>query len=404
MLLTRPKLETFETRSDAEILAILDGNGEYTDSGAVLTTQRALQQATVMACVRVLAETIAQLPIMVQTRERSSNQWTMAPDHDALDVLMRPNDWQTCHELLSHIVIWSELRGNSYLYKTSDGRNIVRRLIPLQSDDVGVQVSTTYNIQYKVNAGSIKGDSYSSDTIFHLRNLGIDGYRGLSTISMAKNTIGLALSMEQHGSKLFKNNATPGLIITAPSATPEQIEALQRKIDDKYAGSSNAHRTMILKGDMKADRLSMTNQDAQFLENQHMSKQEIAALFGVPLFILNDTQKSTTWGTGLEQQLRAFKTLSLGPRLNRIVQTFRRELLGRNSQTNTRFVFDTDALTLGDFKDRMEGYRAGIESGVLNPNEAREVEGRNPREGGEEYRRPLNIGIEGEDPIDGGDI
>ena len=210
--------------------------------------------------------------------------------------------------------------------------------------------------------------------------------------------MGLALSTEQHGNKLFSNGATPGMVITAPTATQDQIEALQRKIDDKYAGSMNAFRTMILRGDMKLSPLSMTNDDAQYLETRQFSKQEIASIFGVPLFILNDTQNSTTWGTGLEQQLRAFKTISLGPRMNRIVQTLRRELVSRQSYSRTRFIFDTDALTLGDFKDRMEGYRAGIESGVLSPDEAREIEGRNPRDGGDSFRKPLNIGIEGEEP------
>jgi len=147
----------------------------------------------------------------------------------------------------------------------------------------------------------------------------------------------------------------------------------------------------------------MTQDDAQFLETRHFTKQEIASSFGVPLFMLNDVQKSTTWGTGLEQQLRAFLTLSLQPRMNRITQTLRRELISQQSRKKTRFVFDTDSLTLGDFKDRMDGYRAGIESGVMTPNDAREIEGRNPRDGGDDYRKPLNIGIEGEpDAIESG--
>ncbi|MBT8123898.1 MAG: phage portal protein [Gammaproteobacteria bacterium] len=392
MLLTgRPRQET---RSTAEVLSILDGQGEYNDSGTLITTQRALQQATVWSCVRILAETISSLPVKVQRRQ--SGQWVDTLDHPANRLLTQPNDWQTNHEYLSFLVIWSELRGNSYYLKTKDARGDTKKMFPIQSDDVTVSFSDNFSLTYKIQDGKQRG-TFGADEIFHLRNLGNDGYMGLSTISIMRNTIGMALSTEQHGNKLFKNGAQPGLVVTAPSATAEQIEALQRKIDDKYAGSTNAYRTMILRGDMSVDTLSMTQSDAQYLETRHFTKQEIAAAFGVPLFVLNDTQKSTTWGTGLEQQLRAFKTLSLQPRLNRIVQTFQRELLGRNERNNTRFVFDTDALTLGDFRDRMDGYRSGIESGVLNPNEAREIEGRNPRDGGDEYRKPMNIGIEGDE-------
>lgn len=399
MLLTwaRPRQEG--TRSTAEVLAILDGNGEYTDSGSLLTTNRALQQATVWSCVRILSETIASLPIKVQRRE--NGQWMDTLEHPANNLLTQPNEWQTGHEYISHLVLWSELRGNAYYYKTKDARGDIRRMYPVQSDDVQIDFTDSYRLSYKVRSGKMQG-TFAPDDMFHLRNLGSDGYMGMSTISMMKNTIGMALSTEQHGNKLFKNGAQPGLIITAPSATQEQIAALQRKIDDKYAGSTNAYRTMILRGDMKAEPLSMTQSDAQYLETRHFTKQEIASAFGVPLFVLNDTQKSTTWGAGLEQQLRAFKTLSLAPRLNRLTQTFKRELLGRNERSITRFIFDTDVLGLADFKDRMEGYRAGIESGVLSPNEAREVEGRNPRDGGDEYRKPLNIGIEGE-PEEAGD-
>ncbi|RLB67687.1 MAG: hypothetical protein DRH08_03050 [Deltaproteobacteria bacterium] len=136
--------------------------------------------------------------------------------------------------------------------------------------------------------------------------------------------------------------------------------------------------------------------DAQYIESRKMQKQEIASLFGVPLFLLNDTEKTTTWGTGLEQMSRSFIRFSLSPRLNRLGQTLVRELIPENDRQNTRVLFDTDQFTLGEFKDRMDGYRSGIETGVLNPNECREVEGRNPREGGEDYRQPANIDIEGE--------
>lgn len=387
MLLTIPRRRG-ETRSDAEILAILDGQGSYSDSGTLVTTSTALQQATVWACVRILSEVIGQLPVMVQTRN-DSGQW-VGTEHDVLQLIYEPNGWQSSHEFFAHLVMWGELRGNGYYTKFTNAQGNITRLVPLQADNVTPKDAPGFDLIYSVSNSKVRSGTYSSDEILHYRNFGGDGYCGLSTIEYMRQSVGLAISTEQHGARLFKHGAQPGLVLTVPSATDEQVTALQKKIDDKYTGSLRSHKTMILRGDMSVTKIGMTQNDAQFLETRRFSKQEIASIFGVPLFMLNDVQQSTTWGTGLEQQLRAFKTLSLGPRLSRLSKTLARELLERNSRRTTRFVFDTDELTLGDFKDRMEGYRAAIESGVLSPNEAREVEGRNPREGGDEFRIPLN--------------
>ena len=395
MLLTTTRQIKSEGRTSAEILAILDGKLEITDSGEFVGVDTAMQQATVWACVRIIAEVIAQLPVTSQTRN-ANGTWSNV-EHDSLRLLQQPNEWQTAHEFISHLQTWAELTGNAYYFKGRDGSGNIRRMLPLVADDVEPQQGNNFALTYRITQGRIIGEDFSTEQVFHLRNFGNDGYVGLSTISNLKNAIGLAIGTEKHGSRLFKHGAQPGLLMKVPSGTDEQITALQKKIKDEYAGAANAHKTMVVQGDIDVTKLAMTQTDAQFLETRHFSKQEIASAFGVPLFVLNDTQKSTTWGTGLEQQLRAFKTLSLQPRLTRLQQTLARELLGPKERFRTRYVFDTDAITLGDFKDRMEGYRAGIESGVMSPNEAREIEGRNPREGGQDFRKPLNIGIEGED-------
>lgn len=362
----------------------------------MVTTDSALQQATVWACVRVISEVLAQLPVKIQTKNESG-QWVDS-EHDALRLVHEPNEWQSKHEFISHLTSWAELQGNGYYFKSRDSRGGVRELIPLQADGVEPKhQKTVFRLRYKVSGDNRIEGEFNADRILHMRNFGTDGWVGLSTIANLRNCIGLALQTEEHGARLFKQGAQPGLAIKAPSATQEQIERLQQKLADKYEGAVNAHKTMVLQGDMSLEKIGMTNEDAQFLETRHFSKQEIASAFGVPLFILNDTKNSTTWGTGLEQQLRAFKTLSLGPRIKRLGSTLDRELLMPDERATTRFAFDLDELDMADFKDRMEGYRSGIEAGVLNPNEARDIEGRNPREGGDKYRKPMNTGIEGED-------
>lgn len=401
MLLTKRKEIRAESRSTAEILSILDGNASYSDSGVAVSTRSAMQQATVYACVKLVSEVIAQLPIVVQTKN-DSGQWVNS-DHDMLGVLAAPNDWQTQMEFISHLVVWGELRGNGYYFKARDREGVVSRLYPLVGDDVTPEKASLSSMSYRVTqSADIKAGIYSPEAIYHYRNFGSEGYVGYSTIGNMRNAIGLALGTEKHGSMMFRQGAHPGLVLNVPQADPDQLKALQKKLHDKHSGVENAYRAMVLKGDIKVQSVAIKNTDAQFLETRHFEKQEIASVFGVPLFLLNDTKNSTTWGTGLEQQLRAFKTVSLQPRLTRLGQTTVRELVPRAEQPKTRMIFDTDMLTLGDFKDRMEGYRSGIESGVLNPDECREVEGRNPRPGGDKFRIPANTNVEGEEPDAGG--
>ena len=395
MLLTRTSRPAeVKERSFDEIIALLDGNGLGSSAGVTVTTSTALQQATVWACVRIISEVVAQLPIFMQVRR--AGRWVDLDDHPALRLLAEPNQWQTPHELIAHLMVWAELRGNGYYLKATSADGRIQRLMPLQGDGIEVRQLTDWSLEYKVSGENGVRGQFGSDQILHFRNFGTSGYMGLSTIGNLRNTIGLALRTEEHGARLFSNGSQLGTVFMLPAAKAEQVEQFTEQLRQKHQGAQNAHKPFVVGGGVEVKELGMSNEDAQFLETRHFSKQEIASAFGVPLFILNDTKNSTTWGTGLEQQLRAFKTLSLQPRLDRLAQTLRRELLLPNERGRIRFVFDTDELTLGDFKDRMEGYAKGIEAGILNPNEAREIEGRNPREGGDDYRQPMNIGIEGQ--------
>lgn len=378
-----------------EIISLLDvGGAAQSHAGVRISTAIALQNATVWACVRILSEIIAQLPLYMQAKR--GDQWVDLNDHDALRLLNSPNDWCSRHDLIQHLITWSELRGNGYCFKgfTSDGR--LAALLPLQSDKVTVR-RNGWAITYTASEDNGFSGTFEPSVILHLRNISTDGYRGLSTITQLRHALGVAIRAEEHGAKLFAQGAQIGKHFSLPQATAEQVKEFRDALR-AWEGAANAHKSFVTGGDVKVESVAMTNEDAQFLQTRKLQLQMIAGAFGVPLFLLNDTEKSTTWGTGLEQMFRAFKTASLGPRLSRLTQCFQRELLKPKERDQLRFVFDTDELTMGDFKDRMEGYNKAIMSGVLNPNECREIEGRNPREGGDDYRQPSNILIEGDEP------
>ena len=371
------------TRTDEEIIEILDGNAVGTTFGR-LSPQTAMTQATVWACVRILSESIAQLPISVQ--QRNGGQWVDI-EHDALGLLAKPNEWQTQHEFISQMVSWTELQGNSYALKFQGQTGPVQRLIPLDATKVEAKQDKSWRITYEYG-----GEVLRPNRIMHLRNFGTDGYVGLSTIKNARDTIGLALAMEEHGGGVFTNGATLGTIITTPNRLDEKAHALMsRQWNAAHRGAKKAHSTTILGGDVRVETLGMNNNDSQWIDARKLSKSEIATIFGIPDFMLNSTDKSTTWGSGLEQLSRSFVRFTLQPRMSRIAQTLNHSLLADNEQQNTRFVFDTDQMTMGEFESRMTGYSTAIQAGVLNANEAREIEGRNPREGGEEYLKPMNM-------------
>lgn len=368
-----------------DIAKIIDGQVS-TFSGAVVSELTALAQSTVYSCVKILAESIASLPLALYQRNGTRSQ--IVNDHPAMNVLRRPNEWQTAHEYLSWLITNSELRGNGYSFKVRTGDGRVGRLLPIPASAVFVEQMPDWKLRYTLSTDkdNIQG-LFDSQRVMHLRNFGSDSFQGLSTIGVHREAIGLALQTERHGAVLFNNGAQVGLVFQHPGTLSDEAhKRLKESLKEEYSGARNAHKPLILEEAMKVEKVAMTAEDSQFLETRRFQKQEIAGIFGVPLFLLNDTEKNTTWGSGLEQISRAFVNFTLKPRLSRITQTFCRELLTeKEEREGYYFAFDTDEFTLGDMLSRFQAYEKGIGNGVLNPNECRAWENMNPRDGGDEY-------------------
>jgi len=386
-------------RDFLEVIEALDEQFSSSNpSGIHVTTARAIQQPTVWACARIISEIMASLPILVQTRQGGS--WKTAEQHDAQELLYEPNEWMTKHELISFLVVWSELRGNSFLFKNTVASGKVKRLLPLEGNSVTVDMSSDWKLRYQV--GSLQQSGiYDGRKIFHHRNFGVESHVGLSTIGNHRMGISVALQLQEHAASAYKNGLQTSKWVSGNKpAGKDRVEDLKKQLA-KFQGATNAGKIPFIPHDFTLNEAKgISEVDAQYIESRKMQKQEIASIFGVPLFLLNDTEKSTTWGSGLEELSRSFVRYSLGPRFNRLSETLVKQLISAREKRTTRFKFDTTEFTLGEFKERMEGYKSSIESGVFNPNEARQIEGYNPREGGDEYRKPLNIGMDGEDPDD----
>jgi HK97 family phage portal protein len=374
-----------------------DAMGQPWAGGRAITVESALQQSTVFACVKIVAETIAALPIKAQTQQRDESGATYWVDskHDALGVLYEPNPWQTPHDLVSMWVAWAELRGNGYSFKSADSKGRVRYLHPLKSTEVTVEQRPDWSLRYNVGSASVPGE-YDPDRVFHYRNFGSDGYMGLSTVRLHANDIALSQRGKEHGARVLANGATAGRWIQADGVKNADAAAdMQKQFDSKYAGAQNSGKTPVMWGAAKLEEIGMSAQDAQLLEMLQFQKSEIASIHGVPGFLLNATEKSTTWGSGLEEITKSFLRFSLRPRLSRLTGTFHRELLLSSEKQNTRFLFETDAFTMGSFKEIVDAVKQAVDSGLLNPNEGRDYLNKNPRDGGDIYRQTPNSVPEG---------
>lgn len=385
-MLIRKKSAHEKALSLTQIIDRLDTMGASTASGEAVTVDTALQQSTVFACVRILSESIAMVPIKLMRRNGSTNE--EVTEHRALRLLESPNEFMTRHEFLQLLISECELAGNSYWYKVKTGRGEVARLLPLPTSSVSAKLGADWSVHYTVSLGKggLNG-TFGKDQIFHCKNVSSDGVSGMSTVAMAREAIGLARATERHGAAIFANGAQLGKVFTHPGALSDVARAnIEASIRANYGGAAKAGSSIVLEEGMDVKTVSMTAEDSQFLETRKFQVEDIARVFGVPLYLLNSTEKATTWGSGLEEMNRGFLRHTLGPRLSRLRHTLKQHLLTESDRRSGLFFeFDTNAFQHVDVKERFEAYRTGIEAGVLSPNEARRYEQLNPRSGGDEF-------------------
>lgn len=377
--------------SSHELLEFLLAGGAESAAGVAVTPSRALQQATVYACVRVLSEVVAQLPLFVYVREGRDKR--RDPAHPLFPILRaRPNSWQTSFEWREQAMAHVLLRGNHYALINRDADGIVKELLPLPPDSVEVTQREDLSLLYTVRVAQGERREYPASRILHLRGLSLDGVHGCSVITFAKESIGAALAADDFGARLFKNKAVPGGVLTHPAALgPEKITQLRQEWDSGLSGES-VHRTAILHSGLEWKAIAMTAEDAQYIEGLKLKRRDIAAMFRVPPYKLGDVEQQPR--ANVEQQALEFVTDSVLPWLVRFEQALWRDLIAEDQHFAE---FQVGGLLRGDIKTRYEAYKTGIMFGIVSPNEVRELENLNPREGGDEYFMPLNLSVGGDD-------
>lgn len=375
-------------------------SGSATASGAHVTDQTSMRIGAVYACVRIISGAVANLPLDVKRRVNEQTRED-ADDHPLWTVLRRkPNRWQTPSEFKRMLQTQTLLHGNGYaLIVRSRGR--VLELLPMPSRQVTVRQNDDLTLEYKVARRNGATTTLPQSEVFHLRGMSFDGVCGVSPVTYAREAIGLAMQTEKHGARLFKNGASLGLVLEHPSTLGGEAKDNLKASLEAYRGAENAGKSLILEEGMKAsDKVGMTSEDAQFLETRKFQRSDIAMFFGVPPYMIGDTEKSTSWGSGIEQQSIGFVTYTMEDWFTMWEEAANRDLVG-DTEPKIYTRFNRSALLRGDLKTRWAAHVSALQWGVRNPDEVRALEDENPREdgqGGKYYDPPNAPG--GEKPED----
>lgn len=364
--------------------------GAVSASGASVTPNSAMRVATVYACVRLRCGVVANMPLAIKKRVDARTRED-ASDHPLWKLLRRrPNRWQTPSQFRRMMQAHLMLRGNAYAMKVVS-RGAVRELIPLHPDQVECVQTDDLSLEYTYTRKDGRKVRMAQADVFHLVGLTLDGVHGVSAISYARETIGLALAMEDHGSTTFRHGARVSAALSHPNKLgKEGQDTLRASLDAFRSGGEQEGKTLILEEGMTYEPIAMTAEDAQWIESRKFSRTDIAMFFGVPPHMIGDTEKSTSWGSGIDSQTQGFVTFTSEDDLTMWEETINRDLIGDN-EDDLYALFNRAALVKGDIKARWEAHVKALQWGVSSPNEVRALEDQNPREGGDVYYDPPNV-------------
>ena len=380
----RPRAAITESSELAKIIY-----GYSSNSGITVTQDSAMRLSAVYACVRVIAESVAQLPFILYQRDgdkkqRATTQRLYNLLHDA------PNDFQSAFEFRENLTAWVCLRGNAYALKVLSSQGEVIELLPIPANRVEVKQQKDWRLSYVFTDNEGNRIPLQQQQVFRVMGLSLNGYSGLSPISYQRETLGISLATEKHTALTFKNGAKmTGILVNPGHFSSTEIRDRVKASWDESASGDNAYSTPLLEDGLDWKQVSMSNRDAQFIESRKYNTEDIARIFRVPPHKIGHLEKSTN--NNIEQQALEFVTDSLMPWLVRWEQSVYRDLLTREQKQRYFAQFLVDGLLRGDSAARGEFYNKLWNMGAISPNEIRQKENMNPRDGGDDYYVPLNM-------------
>lgn len=354
---------------------VYDSNKDYGTDGA-------LQVSAVWAAVELLTDNIASLPLFVYKRQtgaeghkelaRGTPLWALL--HDS------PNRRHTPMEFWQYMALNFVLRGNAYARLVRNDAGEVIEMWPLSADQVEVEVLVDRSVVYKYNyEGQVA--VYDERSILHWRDKG-NGVIGMSRLDYMRSTVGLAIAAQNHSANTFrKSGKRPGVFMMDKLLSAEQRSAIRAN----YAGlvEGNQDELLVLEAGAKFEPLSMSPVDLQLMETRRFTVEDIARWFGINSVMINDTAKTTTWGTGIQQLIEGFYKFRLRPMLELLEQAIERRVLTAGQRTTYTVEFSLDAILRGSLLDRLEAGSKATQNGLMTRNEWRQLENLPPMVGGD---------------------
>jgi HK97 family phage portal protein len=354
---------------------VYDINKDYGIDGA-------LQVSAVWACVELLSDNIASLPLFVYEREpgadghknlaRGTELWKLLHDN--------PNRRNTPMEFWQFMTLNFILRGNAYARVVRNAAGEAIELLPLSSDQVEVEVDSTGKVIYKY---SFEGKIivYDERSILHWKDKG-NGIYGMSRLDYMRSSVGVAISSQNHTEQGYrKSGRRPGVFMIDKLLTQEQREKIRKNYSGLVEGSDDD--LLVLEAGAKFEPLSLSPADLQLLDTRKFAVEDIARWFGVSSVMINDTAKTTTWGTGITELIEGFYKFRLRPMLEGLEQAIERRVLTPGQREKYTVEFSLDAILRGSFRDRLEAASTAVNNGLMTRNEYRQLENLPPKDGGD---------------------
>lgn len=367
--------------------------GGSTAAGVAVGPENALTFSAVWACTRILAETLASVPLVLY--EQSGQSKRRAREHSLYRLLHdEPNGEMSSYELretlMGHLATW----GNAYAEIEFDRRGAITALWPLRPDRMTVErVNGALAYQYRLAQPDGQGRTsvpLAAEQVWHLRGLGFDGRVGYSPVRLAMQSIGLGLAAEEYGARFYGNGARPGGVLEHPGKLSDAAyKRLLESFEKRHQGLENASRLAVLEEGMKYQQVGIPPEEAQFLQTRTYQVREIARWYRIPPHMLADLDRATF--SNIEHLSLEFVQYTMLPWFVRWEQSANRVLLLEREKGRYFARFVLDGLLRGDTASRYQAYAVARQNGWLSANDIREMEDMNPVAGGEVYLVPLNM-------------
>lgn len=359
-------------------------------SGQYVSEESALQLSGVHACVQLISESIASLPLMVHQRTEDGGRQADR-DHPLHTILNeQSNETQTAMEFREQLIASVLLHGNGYALKEINRRGDVTALMPLEQSQVRPEKLINGRIRYLYTPSQGNTLVHSQDEVLHIRYRSRNGIVGLSPIQIAAETIGVGLAQQKYESSLFKNGARLcGALKHPMKLGPEAAQTLKNSFNDEYSGSSNAYKVLVLEEGMEYQSLAMSQRDAEFIEGRKLTLEDIARIYRVPPPSIGILDNATY--SNITEQSRMLVMHCLRPWMVRIEKAMNASLLTSDGRRSHFLEHNAEGLLRGSMVERFEGYRIAREWGWMSVNEIRRIENMNGvGSEGDTYRQPMN--------------